>query len=168
MGTLYLVRHGQASFLQQNYDKLSPLGETQSRLLGEYWARRDITFDRVCVGPRERQKDTVELVRAAYRTTGVAFPEPLVLPEFDEYSGEAVLKHGLTELLETDPQIRDFHSAFVSSANDTELHANFQRLYAAIIGGWVRGAFTVPGAETWREFAERVNSGFTKYLSSGA
>ncbi|MFZ1974119.1 MAG: phosphoglycerate mutase family protein, partial [Candidatus Acidiferrales bacterium] len=76
MGNLYLVRHGQASFLQQNYDKLSPVGEAQARLLGEYWARRGITFDRVCVGPRERQKDTVELVRAAYRTSGTAFPEP--------------------------------------------------------------------------------------------
>ena len=42
MGNLYLVRHGQASFLQQNYDKLSPLGEAQSRLLGEYWAPRGV------------------------------------------------------------------------------------------------------------------------------
>jgi broad specificity phosphatase PhoE len=168
MGTLYLVRHGQASFLQQNYDKLSPLGEAQSRLLGEYWAHRGVIFDRVCVGPRARQKDTVELVRAAYRTAGVAFPDPQVLPEFDEYSGETVLKHGLTELLETDPAVRDLHSAFVSSANDTELHANFQRLYAAIIGGWVRGAFTVPDVETWTEFSERVNSGFTRFLSAGA
>jgi broad specificity phosphatase PhoE len=168
MGNLYLVRHGQASFLQQNYDKLSPLGEAQSRLLGEHWAGRGLIFQRVCVGPRERQKDTLELVRAAYHAAGVAFPEPLVLPEFDEYSGEAVLKNGLTELLETDPVVRDLHSAFVSSANDKELHANFQRLYAAIIGGWVRGAFTVPRVETWHEFAERVNSGFTKFLSAGA
>lgn len=168
MGNLYLVRHGQASFLQQNYDKLSPIGEAQARLLGDYWARCGLIFHRVCVGPRMRQKDTVELVRAAYRTAGVVFPEPLVLPEFDEYSGEEVLKHGLTELLETDPAVRDLHSAFVSSANDTELHANFQRLYAAVIGAWVRGAFTVPGVETWHEFAERVNSGFTKFLSAGA
>jgi broad specificity phosphatase PhoE len=168
MGILYLVRHGQASFLQQNYDKLSPLGEAQSRLLGEYWARHGITFHRICVGPRQRQKDTVELVRTAYATAGVAFPDALVLPEFDEYSGEAVLKYGLTELLESDPAVRDLHSAFVSSANDTELHANFQRLYATVIGGWVRGAFTVPGVETWREFSERVNSGFAKFLSAGA
>lgn len=168
MGTLYLVRHGQASFLQQNYDKLSPVGEAQSRLLGEYWSRHGVIFDRVCVGPRARQKDTVELVRAAYQAATLAFPVPLVLPEFDEYSGEAVLKHGLTELLETDSAIRDLHSMFVSSANDTELHANFQRLYAAIIGGWVRGAFTVPDVETWTEFSERVNSGFTKFLSAGA
>lgn len=168
MANLYLVRHGQASFLQQNYDKLSPLGEAQSRLLGEYWASRGITFDRVCVGPRARQKDTLELVRAAYRAAALDFPEPLVLPEFDEYHGEVVLKHGLTELLETNPEIRALHSAFVSSANDSELHANFQRLYAAIIGDWVRGVFTVPGVETWREFAARINAGLKKFLAGGA
>jgi hypothetical protein len=34
MGVLYLVRHAQASFLEPNYDKLSTLGETQARVLG--------------------------------------------------------------------------------------------------------------------------------------
>ncbi|MGH9676067.1 MAG: phosphoglycerate mutase family protein, partial [Candidatus Acidiferrum sp.] len=48
MGRLVLVRHGQASFLQQDYDKLSELGEKQSRLLGEYWVRHKTRFDRVC------------------------------------------------------------------------------------------------------------------------
>lgn len=42
MGILYLVRHAQASFLEQDYDKLSKLGKTQARLLGEYWARRGV------------------------------------------------------------------------------------------------------------------------------
>jgi broad specificity phosphatase PhoE len=87
MGLLYLARHAQASFLQQNYDKLSPLGEAQARLLGEYWAQRKIVFDRVCVGPRERQKDTVNLVRNAYHRATLVFPEPFVLAEFDEYQG---------------------------------------------------------------------------------
>ena len=35
MALLTLVRHGQASYLQQNYDELSPLGEQQARMLGE-------------------------------------------------------------------------------------------------------------------------------------
>lgn len=36
MGTLYLVRHGQASFGADDYDQLSPLGQRQSVRLGEY------------------------------------------------------------------------------------------------------------------------------------
>jgi broad specificity phosphatase PhoE len=167
MGILYLVRHAQASFLQQNYDKLSPLGEAQARLLGEYWAKRKIVFDRVCVGPRERQKDTVSLVNNAYRRAGLAFPEPLLLPDFDEYQGEEVLKRGLPVLLETNQAVRDFHAAFQSSTSDAELRANFQRLYEAVVGDWVRAALVLPGVETWQDFGVRVNSGLVKFLSNG-
>jgi broad specificity phosphatase PhoE len=167
MGILYLVRHAQASFLQQNYDKLSPLGVAQARLLGEYWARHKIVFDRVSVGPRERQRDTVDLVSDAYRRAGLAFPEPLVLTEFDEYAGEEVLKRGLPQLLETNQAVRDFHAAFQSSTTDAELRANFQRLYEAIVGDWVRGALHLPGVETWQEFGARVNSGLVKFLGTG-
>ncbi len=79
MGILFLVRHAQASFLEQNYDKLSKLGEAQAGLLGEYWARRNVVFDRACVGPCVRQKDTIKLVRDAHDKAGLKFPEPLVL-----------------------------------------------------------------------------------------
>ena len=37
MGTLYLVRHGQASFGADDYDNLSPLGHQQSQRLGVYF-----------------------------------------------------------------------------------------------------------------------------------
>ena len=64
MGRLFLVRHAQASFLSQNYDQLSALGETQARLLGEYWARRKMTFDRVCVGPAIRHRQTAQIANS--------------------------------------------------------------------------------------------------------
>jgi broad specificity phosphatase PhoE len=150
MGLLYLARHAQASFLQQNYDKLSPLGEAQARLLGEYWAQRKIVFDRVGVGPRERQKDTVNLVRNAYHRATLVFPEPFVLAEFDEYQGEEVLKRGLPQLLETHQAVRDLHAAFQS------------------VGDWVRDALHLPGVETWQQFSARVNSGLAKFLSGSA
>ena len=40
MGSIYLIRHGQASFGAENYDVLSPLGYRQSEALGDYLARR--------------------------------------------------------------------------------------------------------------------------------
>jgi len=33
MSDLYLIRHGQASFGKDNYDRLSPLGIRQARIL---------------------------------------------------------------------------------------------------------------------------------------
>lgn len=37
MTTIYLVRHGQASFGKSNYDELSENGEAQATLLGQYF-----------------------------------------------------------------------------------------------------------------------------------
>jgi broad specificity phosphatase PhoE len=167
MGTLFLVRHAQASFLEENYDKLSTLGEAQARLLGEYWVLRNIVFDRACVGPCVRQKDTLKLVSEAYPKAGLKFPEPLVLSEFDEYQGEAVLKRSLPGLLENDQKIRELYAAFQASTGTAEKRATFQKLFEAVIGKWVRGEISPQGVETWLEFCSRVNAGLSKFLSAG-
>jgi broad specificity phosphatase PhoE len=166
MGTLFLVRHAQASFLEPNYDKLSALGEAQCRVLGEYWAQRKIIFDRVGVGPCARQQDTATLVRGECQKAGVHFPEPERLEEFDEYQGEAVLRGSLPALLEKDPRIRDLHSAFQSATSNVAKRATFQKLFEAVIGDWVRGVIRVESMETWPQFCARVNSGLTKFLAS--
>ena len=167
MGIVFLVRHAQASFLEPNYDKLSKLGEAQACLLGEYWVRHKIVFDRACTGPCVRQKDTLVIVSDACRKAGIQFPAPVVLREFDEYQGEAVLERSLPGLLENDQGIRDLHAAFQSSSGSARRHATFQRLFQAVIGKWVSGTICPPGVETWLEFCSRVNSGLARCLSGG-
>jgi broad specificity phosphatase PhoE len=166
MGKLFLVRHAQASFLEQNYDKLSKRGESQARLLGQYWVQRNMVYDRVATGPRARQQDTAKLTSDEYRKSGLEFPEPLTLSEFDEYRGEAVLERSLPELLKIDQPIRDLHTVFQSASDSATKRATFQKLFEAVIGRWVDGAVTVSGVETWSEFCFRVNSGLTKFLAS--
>src|SRR5262250_2290060 len=107
MGRLVLIRHAQASFLESNYDQLSSIGAEQARRLGQYWVRRKLSFHRVYSGPRIRQKDTVRIVAAAYRGAGLPFPEPVVMEEFDEYHGDAVLEQALPQLLEKDEKVRE-------------------------------------------------------------
>src|SRR5690349_11420161 len=60
MGTLYLVRHGQASFGAADYDNLSELGRKQSVRLGEYFAHKGIHFDGLIAGTLRRHKQTLE------------------------------------------------------------------------------------------------------------
>jgi broad specificity phosphatase PhoE len=167
MGILFLVRHAQASFLEHNYDKLSALGEAQARLLGEYWARRNLVFDRTGVGPCVRQQETLKIVSDAYSEAGLKFPESPVLPEFDEYQGEAVFKRSLPQLLESESKIRDLHATFQSATSKAEQRVSFQKLFEAVIGKWVRDAIRVQGVETWLEFCSRVNSGLANFLSAG-
>lgn len=59
MAELVLVRHGQASFGEDDYDKLSELGWRQSRWLGEYFAERGAAFDRIIRGSMRRHAETL-------------------------------------------------------------------------------------------------------------
>ena len=164
MGRLFLVRHAQASFLSQNYDQLSARGETQAGLLGSYWARHNVVFDRACAGPALRHRQTAELVREAYRKAGRDFPSPLVMDEFDEFHGEAVLSQSLPDLLTNNDRIREFHSALQNSEEEASKRANFQRLFQAVISLWVDGEIVPPGVESWQDFCARVNRGLSAYL----
>ena len=164
MGRLFLVRHAQASFLSQNYDQLSVRGETQARLLGGHWARRNVIFDRVCAGPCVRHRQTAELVAEAYRKAGRDFPSPSVMNEFDEFQGDAVLSQSLPELLASDDRIREFHNALQNSREEASKRASFQRLFQAVISLWVDGKIAPPGVESWQDFCARVNRGLSAFL----
>lgn len=59
MAELVLVRHAQASFGTDDYDRLSELGWRQSRWLGEYFAERGATFDAVLRGSLRRHAETL-------------------------------------------------------------------------------------------------------------
>lgn len=164
MGRLFLVRHAQASFLSQNYDRLSSVGEKQARLLGEYWAHRNVVFDRVCAGPALRHQHTAQLVSDAYQKAGRDFPSPTIAAEFDEFQGETVLSESLPQLLATNPKIREWHSALQSSSDDLTKRASFQRLFEAVISMWVSGGITPPTAGSWQDFCARVNGGLSAFL----
>jgi len=45
MGSIFLIRHGQASFGAENYDVLSPLGHQQSEALGDHLGQLGTRFD---------------------------------------------------------------------------------------------------------------------------
>ena len=50
MGSLYLIRHGQASFGSQNYDELSPLGHQQGHAVGRALRARGVAPEVVVAG----------------------------------------------------------------------------------------------------------------------
>jgi len=59
MARLVLIRHGQASYGQVDYDRLSPKGEQQARVLGAHLAT--LKLDALYVGPLRRQQQTAAL-----------------------------------------------------------------------------------------------------------
>jgi len=90
VGTIYLVRHGQAAFGTDHYDRLTDLGVAQARLLGGYFARRQIRFDAVFTGTLRRQTETAQGIFEGHSELG-ASPVQERFPGLDEYKPEAVI-----------------------------------------------------------------------------
>lgn len=166
MSRLFLVRHGQASFLERNYDKLSATGERQARLLGEYWSHRRVTLPHVYSGPRSRQIETARIVGEIYKDAGLSWPEIQIRQEFDEYDGEWVMESSLPTLAESNPQVRELQQAFLNAASPGEKHKTFQRMFEVVIGKWVGGEIQVENAESWPEFCARVQRGLSLVCSA--
>jgi len=87
MAELILVRHGQASFGADDYDRLSDLGWQQSRWLGEHFRERGIGFDRVLRGTLRRHD---EALRGICEGLGESL-EPSAHSGLDEYDSRSLL-----------------------------------------------------------------------------
>jgi len=165
MSNLYVVRHGQASFFAEHYDQLSLIGETQSRLLGEYWAQRNVIFDQVFTGPCRRHRETARLVGEAYTAAGLPWPEPILLPGLDEYEAEAVLKQALPGLIDEHDNIRRLHDAVERASDRAEKLRAFQKMYEVVIDRWAHGELDLPRVESWTAFCQRVHRALDEITS---
>ena len=85
MAELLLVRHGQASFGADDYDKLSELGWRQSRWLGEYFKERGVAFDLHVRGSLRRHAETLAGIGEGMGGT-LAAAEDARLDEYDSHS----------------------------------------------------------------------------------
>lgn len=155
MSTMVLVRHGQAGRMGEEYDQLSPLGEEQSRRLGEFWVERGEAFDEVYVGTMVRQQKSEAAVRRVYEAAGRPWPKAEVLPGLNEYDSTSILKQLVPELAARDEEIARFRERVGDGPNFNHID-DFQRMFEAIVRYWVRGDHAEAKFETWAEFSGRV------------
>lgn len=167
MSVLVLVRHGQASFLQSDYDKLSPLGEQQSRMLGSFWATQGTRFDEILSGPRTRQIRTAELALESYATASPIAPPIRIVPEFDEYDSGGVISVLLPRLLERDTRVVALAEAYEQSRGTPNERRAFQRMFEAVMKAWIRGKDDTPELGSWQSFKARVLRAITSITERG-
>ena len=139
MAELVLVRHGQASFGADDYDKLSELGWRQSRWLGEYFAERGATFDRVIRGSLRRHAETLTGI-----AEGMGRPlEGAEDPRLNEYDSHALLNAHLK-------------GGPLPQGGDRREHFRILReaMYA-----WTDGTLAGAPHEPFAEFRKRVLAG---------
>ena len=158
MSTLALVRHGQANFFTDDYDRLSELGKRQSRVLGEYWLEKGVAFDEVYVGTLRRQRETAEAAGEAFAAAGKDWPEHVVLPGLDEYPGDVVQEALLPILCERDESFVRLKSDYENAAEGEEQYRTFHRLLAGVMQVWISGDHDTNGLMPWTEFRDGVLS----------
>ena len=148
MATIYLVRHGQASFGQDNYDKLSPIGEQQALFTGEWLKRAQKPLSRFGCGTLVRQRQTLAGIYSGMGLEGDQSPNH-ILP-------------GLNEL-DVDDIVLAANPAF-SSRKALDLHVSqqsssalaFFHIYREALARWAMGEHDGDYQETWGQFKERT------------
>ncbi len=161
MSILYLIRHGQASFGQADYDRLSELGEVQMHSLGKFWVQRGIRPDAVYAGALVRQQNSARWVKEEFSAAGEKFPDPIILNNFDEYETRHLLTGSLSTVLTQYPELAQLVKEPASGVPPDLVNNKkaFQKVFARAMDMWVDEKLKLPGMETWREFTGRVNQG---------
>ena len=157
MSTLYLIRHGQASFGKENYDRLSERGKRQSRLLGEHLSSRGISFDAVYTGTLSRHQETLQDMAEAYNDAGISLPAARTLPELNEYDSRTILETIIPELLNEDPSYQ------TDTANLFTERKSFQRVFEASMLRWAAGNHPASLLK-WSDFVAGVYRGVSAIM----
>jgi broad specificity phosphatase PhoE len=139
MGTLYLVRHGQASFGADDYDQLSELGQRQCEALGRALQQRCLRLGAVLRGTLNRHEQSWQ---ALARGLGVNPDIEQLWRGLNEYDSLALLQAQGGQPLPPHDTPEGFK-------------AHFRRLRQALLS-WMEGRITPQGMPGYDEFRDGV------------
>lgn len=141
---IYVVRHGQAAFGTDHYDRLTEIGFAQARLLGAYFGRRGLRFDAVFTGTLRRQIETAQSIAEGHPELGEPF-QLETFPGLDEYKPEAVLM-AFTGSVPA--------PAIAAARRDPVVVRDHFRLLREALMAWAEGRTTPQGMPAWPEFQD--------------
>ncbi len=156
MATIYLFRHGQASFGSDDYDRLSPLGERQAALLGHYLRDSGIILDAAFSGDLLRQRQTAQLAIASQPGE---VPHQIE-PRFNEIDNDEQLKYLLPEVMKTNPALRKLVDGGLSSSKD------YQKVIDAVFNHWVSPQCSEPRIQSWADYSGGVRAALQELMAS--
>jgi broad specificity phosphatase PhoE len=159
LGSIYLIRHGQASFGAHDYDVLCTNGVRQAEVLGEHLARLGVGLDRCYSGELRRQRDTAQTVLQRMHSAGQSTPDIRIDAAFNEFKADEIIRAYLPELLDYEPDTMSI------LRNVAEHRHEFQRLFAFVIEHWLNGTAENSEVESWSAFTQRVQQGLHRVLA---
>jgi len=160
MSLLYIIRHGQASFFADDYDRLSEKGHEQARVLGSYLRENGFEINEVYSGSLKRQIQTAESCGETYCADGKHWPETQILEGLNEYGADEVMSKLKNELIQKHEHVRKLDDDYTNSKNDSERYRTFHRLLEALMQYYIADDYESTGFETWRQFHDRVTQAY--------
>lgn len=155
MATIYLVRHGQASFGAENYDELSALGQEQARVVGQYFRDCGITLDAAYSGDLFRQRETAELALASQ-------PAPVshqIDPRFNEIQNDEQIRYLMPLVLERNPALQALVDKGLSSSKD------YQKVIDAVFNYWVSPQCNEKRIQSWADYSAGVRDALASVMA---
>lgn len=143
MGDLLLIRHGQASFGAEDYDRLSPVGEAQSQRLGAWLRDNESAPVLIARGNLRRHAQTVQRCLDA---AGVDAPI-LAFAGLDELDHVELLRRHR-------PDLPDHAALQDEMRRHDEPHRAFQSLFVAAVERWTSGSHDHDYHRSWSRFRE--------------
>jgi len=158
LSSLYLIRHGQAG-TRGHYDALSALGRRQAYLLGQHLAAQRIPFKAFIAGCLNRQRQTAEEVWRAYREAGIAVPDIVSDPTWNEFDMTAVFSEFAPMLSEADPRFKQDYQQLLRKLEDehSPIHQAWTDCDTQAMRAWMEGRYPCR-TESWVAFHQRVLS----------
>jgi len=148
MSRIYLVRHGQAPFGTEDYDRLTATGITQCEQLARHWFAIGRPIDCLFSGTLRRQRDSAAAFARAFGHPGGATLEPCELPGFEEYNHRALL------------EAHAGGSDAAGAKDSREFHRRLTRALAA----WADGSLA--GFEPYDAFRKRCAAALAALLAA--
>ncbi len=153
---MYFIRHGQASFAADNYDKLSALGIEQSTLVGDYLRQKNCQPDHIVCGTMLRHQQTAQYSLNGELLAGRDFTKISTNnSQWNEYDHQNILAVYKKEFANAQGMRQ-----FLSQQPDP--HTAFEQHFVAAIEQWINAKSGEPYNESWQQFCQRVISAFTE------
>lgn len=156
MSSLYLIRHGQAG-TRRNYDALSDLGHQQAYLLGQYLAAQKIPFKALIAGCLNRQQQTAAGVARAYGEAGLAVPEIISDPGWNEFDMTAVFSEFAPRLSDDDPRFKQEYQELLRVLEKEHSHRAWTECDTQAMRAWMEDRYPCR-TESWAAFRARVQN----------
>jgi len=133
-----------------DYDRLSPLGKRQARILSEHLLTTGFCPDAVYSGTMVRHRETAEMFVNTYHAEGESLPELRQLNGFDEYDTNSIVAAMFPAMaLQNSTLEEDLRRMYTS-------RDSFKRIFEGSMLRWVTGEFDTPGIESWEVLKARV------------